>query len=307
MRLFFSLLAFLLSLSTSILFSAENNLLTNLELTITPTWANNSLAFMGELGSKNLRGNGTYGVYFSPCQRFKLSGEYLSQRLIYNFSSNSIKKWVSQYAVGAEYQYLISDNVFQSINLGGNYSHAFNHTNIFSMESLAGSNGYYGFLGTTLALWQCALLSGYADYDYVKYKEGDTDNPLAKGFGVSVNFVQRFAKDFTLKLLSEFRKPFNFYEGRFFWNHLFPHSGIECGLYANFTHGKKGLPNVLAGGFLLSISFGPTTATTCCKAIDQFSSPSPQRNCYSREYCNLANWTSEPAVYMPTVLNIEQE
>src|SRR5262245_59638287 len=71
----------------------------------------------GEFGYNSLRGSGTYGVYFTPCQRIKLSGEYLAQKLKYHFKAGDSKHWASQFALGGEYQFLLGSSVFQSIDL----------------------------------------------------------------------------------------------------------------------------------------------------------------------------------------------
>lgn len=87
-----------------------------------------AFSFMGEVGERNFRGSGTYGVNFTPCQRFKFSGEFLTQKLKYSFLSGDTKRWVSQYALGGQYQYQIQQDrkiPFQSIDAGISYAHAF--------------------------------------------------------------------------------------------------------------------------------------------------------------------------------------
>ncbi|NNM43174.1 MAG: hypothetical protein HKM07_02385 [Chlamydiae bacterium] len=92
---------------------------------------------------------------------------------------------------------------------------------------------------------------------------------------------------------------------------MFSTWGINCGLYGNFTEGKRGLPNVVAGGIQLGFSFGPK-AERCCRASNKATTSNgnkdtgPNRNqeCYSTAFCNLGNWVSTPAVYVPVVLAI---
>lgn len=115
-----------------------------------------AVSLLGEVGYRNYRGSGTYGVYFTPCQRFKITGEYLVQKLNYRFDDEHSRKWVSQYAIGAEYQFLLSHSTLQSIDIGTAYVHAFSHrlsdidsATLLPIERrIAGSDGALSFLGT---------------------------------------------------------------------------------------------------------------------------------------------------------------
>src|SRR5947209_834913 len=91
----------------SLIYASQNVLVPNVQINLTPTMGDyGAFSFMGELGEKNFRGSGTYGVNFTSCQRVKFSGEFLTQKLNYHFFPHREKKWTSQYAVGGEYQYL---------------------------------------------------------------------------------------------------------------------------------------------------------------------------------------------------------
>lgn len=265
-----------------------------------------AVAFMGEAGYRNIRGSGTYGVYFTPCQRFKITGEYLTQNLKYHFISGHEKKWVSQYAIGAEHQFLLSSSAFQSINLGAAYSHAFSHTlskkhptPLSTIERrIAGSNGVLSFLGTTLSLWNCAFLSAEVDYDWVHYHRKFESNRTTNGFGGTLGFVQQFAKDFSLNLGAEIRRPFNAYLGSLTWNRLFSSWGLSVGIFGNITDGKRGVRNIKTGGVQLGLSFGGK-GSKCCRPCELCTD-----SCYERAYCNALQWASTPAVYVPVVLAI---
>ncbi|MBS0627257.1 MAG: putative Ig domain-containing protein [Verrucomicrobia bacterium] len=278
---------------------SDNILMPNAEISITPAVGDfGAFSFLGELGAKNLRGSGTYGVFFTPCHKFKTTGEFLAQRLEYNFSSKHKTKWVSQYSVGGAYQYLLPKSIFQSADLGVSYSRAFGR-NISSTKALAGSDGAFGYIGSTISLWKCAFFSAAANYDYVKYHRHFKSPHLSNGFGGSMNLVQRLPRNFSLRLTSEFRRPFYFYEGRIDWNQQFRSFGINCGLYGNYTDGKSGLPNVTAGGVQLGFSFGGQNQK-CCRV-------SQSNDCYFKEFCDVKSWVSSPAVYQPIVLSITDE
>lgn len=195
MRSFF--ICFLLGIVTSICSleaATDNYLVPNAQLSITPQEIGDYGAFsaLGEVGERNFRGSGTYGVYLAPCHRLKVSGEYLAQRLRYHFENGDSKDWVSQYALGTEYQYLLPSSFFQSIDAGTSYSHAFNRKlgtkhpepNQTLKRRIAGSDGGFGYLGSTVRLWQCAFFSADVNYDYVKYHRIYQDHKLANGWAL---------------------------------------------------------------------------------------------------------------------------
>lgn len=266
-----------------------------------------AFAAFGEIGYKNYRGSGTYGVYFTPQQRFKVTGEWLTQKLKYHFKTGHHSKWVSQYAIGGEYQYLLCNSVFKSIELGSAYVHAFDYKlgkkQIDRFHSLsrriAGSDGALSFLGTTLRLWKSALLSASANYDWVSYHRKYKSDRLANGFGGSLGFVQQFAKDFSLSLGAQFREPFNSYLGSLNWNRIFSRWGIDLGIFGNITDGKEGVPDIKTIGLQLGISFGGK-GSKCLRCKTTNSDPSYD----SRAFCNVSQWVSTPAVYVPVVLSI---
>ena len=278
--------------------ASENILAPIVQLSLTPHPLGDfgAVSLLGELGARNFRGAGTYGVYFNPCSRLKLSGEFLTQDLSYQRSRHHSKEWVSQYAVGGEFEYLLSSSVFQSIDVGGYYSHAF-HKKINSHKQIAGSDGGYGYLGTTLNLWDCAFLSVDVNYDHVHYHRKFQSGLMAKGWGGSLAFVQLFNKGFSLGLDAELRRPFNLFGGRLNWSRSYASWGMDCGVFGNYTDGKKGVPNVTTVGIQIGFYFGPKS-TKCCRAVEKTSVD----RCYSDLFCDLAGWVKKPAVHLPVVL-----
>ena len=249
-----------------------------------------AISAYSEIAPRNFRGSGTYGVYFTSTQRFKVSGEYLAQNLDFHFSSGHHKKWVSQIAFGAEYQYLLDNDRFKSIELGTAYSHAFR-----SHHNLSGSNGSLSFLGTTARLWNCAFLSAAAEYDWVEFDRKHHHDKSSNGFGGSVDFVQQFGKEFSLNLEAQFREPFNSYQGLVNWNHRFCGFNLDIGVFGNLTNGHDGVRDIRTVGLQLGMTFGPR-AKNCGRCVEMSSSG---RNCYARQYCDVSQWVAKPAVYVP--------
>lgn len=286
----------------------HNNLLPNFQFFFNPALSEgtDAFSFMGELGTKNLRGNATYGRSFAKCQRFKLSAEYLAQKLKYHFIEHTREKWVSQVGFGGSYQYLFAHSPFVGIDADLAYSHAFNRhlgtrdaivhgQPVQERRRIAGSDAVLSYLGTTLQLWHCGFFSAGADYDWVDYHRISRKKRHVSGFGTSLGFKQQFGKSFHLALETEFRRPFNFYQTLFNWNRSYSGWALTCGIYGNYTHGKHDLPNVVAAGVQLGFTFGGKI-TRCCRSTSS--------DCRKRISCDLSNWVQEPAFYSPVVLAI---
>lgn len=76
-------------------------------------------------GLNEYRGNGTLGFNITPKQQIKITYEYLTQNLPFDYTSGTINQWVSQNAYGAAYRYLVSNNsILQAVELSGSYTQA---------------------------------------------------------------------------------------------------------------------------------------------------------------------------------------
>ena len=308
-----SFLIYMISCVSLISADQKNDLLPNLRFTAAPREVGNygAVAFLGEVGQQNLRGSGTYGLYLTKCQRVKVIAEGLTQDLSYHFRGKNRREWVSQYAVGGEYQFLIPGCWFQRIDLGGAYSHAFSrhprakpfNSNQTIKRHIAGSNGCYGFAGSTFELWCGAQLSASGNYDHVKFDRKFEHNKELKGWGGSVKFMQQFACDITLTLQADIRRAYNFYEATIGWKHFLSDWGINYGLYGNYTEGRKGVPNVTAAGFQVNFFWDDRTSRCC---IANSSCCCRSTSCYATP-CDPGNWVSTPAVYIPVVLAIRDQ
>ncbi len=290
----------------------QNNLLPNARLfltTATPS-GSDALGILGEAGPRNFRGNLTYGRAITPCQRIKLSGEFLAQRLKYDFLSGVGHRWIPQAGVGGAYQYVIDHSFFQSLDADVAYSHAFSRDlpektvfiggRAFSLKRrVAGSDGIFSYLGLSLGLWRCGYLFLGANYDRVLYHRVLENKTHAQGFGGSAEFKQQFAKEVHLSLEAQLRQPFFFYQALLNWTRRFSCWEIDCGLYGNYTKGRHHLPNVAAAGIQIGFKFGGRNFDCCCER-------EPVR-CRGELYCDLSNWIVRPAIYSPVVLAISDQ
>lgn len=295
---------FALSASTH----THNNLYPNLELSFTPQIGDHvALSVKGEFGDRNLRGDGTVGCWITPCQRLKVSGEFLAQRLKYHFFKDLPKRWVHQYSIGGEYQYIFNVPVLQSVEIGSLYAHAFkrhlktrtfvsNNVQTTVERRIAGSDGVLSFLGLTIEPWSCGFLSGAVEYDHVKYHRHLSSKKQASGFGGSVSFTQWIYEGLSLDLDAEFRRPFDFYKAALNWKQVFSWWVGNFGIYASYEQGKKHLPNVVAGGVHIDFDF-LSKRTKCCRN-------EKTKNCEINQYCDLTNWVAQSAAFVPVVLAI---
>lgn len=289
--------------------TSHNALMPNFRATLAPSNVGDfgAVAFMGEFGERNIRASGTYGRYFTSCQRFKITGEYLTQHLKYDFKDHDERKWVMQHAIGGEYQILLYDCWVQRIDLGASYSHACSHKlhskpiggARWLKRHIAGSDGGYGFIGTTSKLWCGAQLSLKGDYDYVKFHRKYESDKTINGVGLSTQFTQQFATNYALTLKADFRRVFNFYEASLNYHGLLNDCGINCGLFGNYTDGRNGIPDVATCGIALNFHWD-ACGRSCC------STDTCCGDCYASP-CDPCSWVSTPAVYMPVVLAIRDQ
>ncbi len=293
--------------------STSNNLFPILQLTVSPLPCFESCAYAlyGEIGNKNFRGGASIGAYISPSQRFKISGDYLAQNLKYNFYTGEQRAWDSQYSIGTEYQIIMPNWRFMSLDFGIACSHASDShlksirlTRRFELKRrISGSNNGYGFLGATSEVWCGGLLSAAFTYDYVRYHRHFEDKKRKIGVGGSVAFSQKFLSYFEFDAEAQFRAPYNYYMASLNWNPCwFDSFGMTVGLFGSYTRGKSGVAKVAAGGIQLSFSLG----SECCKSAwfnDLFSNEEE----YGSAYGDITAWTAKPAAYVPVVLTVRDE
>ncbi len=73
------------------------------------------------IGPNEHRANITLGTALTDKQQIKLTYEYLSQNLPFDFVTGTVNEWVSQNAFGAAYRYLFNYKLLHSFDLSGTY------------------------------------------------------------------------------------------------------------------------------------------------------------------------------------------
>lgn len=270
---------------------------------ITPCTA---ISAFGEIGRRNYRGNATFGFLLGESHAFKVSGEYLSQRLRYHFRTGNEAKWVDQWAVGGAYRYDLCCNYLSDIEFSGYYAHScgrnlksefFDGGRFEVFRHVAGARAFGFTLGTTLLPWSGASLTVDGDYDDVCYHRHFRHRKHITGFGGSFDFYQQMFCNFVLNLKGEFRRPFNYLKAALNWSDPCFFEGLTVGLFGTHTRGKSHLPSCTTAGIELNYVFGGTPWLRSCS------------NTCDVPCCNprLMQWVSTTAVYMPEVLAIADQ
>ena len=274
---------------------------------LSPCQENDCFAFslLGEAGVRNFRVNGTAGAWITEQSRFKLSAEYLVQKLSWNFSSGKTSQWVQQGAFGADWQWLIDCGCFQALDFQTQYSYApSKHLTPRECSDggsvhrrIAGGRAYGGSVGSVLLLSENSRLDVSVDYDYVTYRRKYNHDKKVSGLGASFAYIARLPCCLDFQLEAQFRRPFNYYETKLTWPQAFNSKGSALSLFAGWTRGKSRLPNAFAAGIELAYAFG----ADCCERASDACCP------LVWDPCDLNGWVRTPAVYMPEVLAIADE
>lgn len=276
-------------------------------------WDCCAYSLIGEVGNKNYRANGTFGIDLGNCGLGKVSAEFLRQRTKYNFSSGQTHHWRDQYAVGGGWSKRLNAFSFiRSIDFSGYWSSCPSHkmdpftcdSGVTLIRKIAGSTASEGVVGLSGCLWHTSYYQVRAIYDRVIYHRTQQPRLLVDGFGPGVTFYQELPWNFELEVEAEFRRPFTYYSGLLNWHEPCCLKGMLIGLFATHTQGKKGLPNSTCAGIQISYIFrGEGFGAEICGW--QFGCGN---DCRSYAYDpTLTNYVIKPAVYVPAIQAIANQ
>lgn len=274
-----------------------------------PIGYNISSSFGVEGGPRQYRGNATLGWILAENHRIKFTGEYLWQKINYNFYSGIAQQWVNQGAVGAGYQYMLLDGVINDLRLYGYYSHApsiglstfsgsFVNSNTtytyIDQRRIAGSNAAGFSPGFALHPWYGAQAVISANYDNVRYNTKYISTRHYSGFGGTLDFKQALPGNLQMNLLAASRTAFNNYQAGLNWNKTVESGLLTLGIIGGYNKGKHTLPNTSVISFNVGYAFDQSMAIDDNDRDYKLASP-------------LSTWVAEPAVRMPQVLAIADE
>lgn len=266
---------------------------------------NQAIAGFLQFGGLTFRANGTYGICFNEIHLCKVSVEFLSQKLGFQFNSGRTHRWVSQGAIGAMYRLPLCISWVNSIDVGFNYSNALSRTmqikivpdhEVFSKRRLAGSDAFGLSLISNFQPWESGIITGKLFYDYVRYRRHYERKVTTSGVGLGISWDQNVFNWFSFHLGADVRDPFIFYHASlrsplFYFS---PRSSFS--LFAEKIQGRHKSPSSSRIGIELEFAFGK--ARTCSGDVIELSPYPPS--------C-AAKYVATPAVYMPEVLVIKDE
>lgn len=295
------LAATLLSAFTSVeAHSTKRNDLPMARFVLTPDFGceEYGVSLLGEIGPRNYRGNGTVGFAWDNCSRIKIGGEYLADKLRYNFGRcDRERKWTHQWAVGAQYEYLLCCDCIESIAVGVDYSRAHTEklkdrefTESILGRRIAGSKYWDVYAGATIQPWECAHLFAAITFDDIRFdRHFHCHKRYHRGVGAEFVLTQDLDCNVDFTIHGAWRQPYREIGAYANWYNPCDCFGLGLGLFVDYVNGRNNVPNALLYGVQLSYSFG---LDDCCPTVCQ---PEP---CCGQ---SMKKWVSYPAVYRPIV------
>lgn len=290
-----------------------------------------AMVMLGEASPKNYRASSTFGFFPTAQHRFKFTGEGLVQKLDYRFSSGKVSRWNKQWAIGGDYQFILNNFWITSFDIFMSYNHAqstslsdvaclSSPTGISSVSrQLAGSRWFAAGAGFTFSPWHRSAMRVALSYDRIEYLKKFQRKHWEDGVGVEISFFQNLARFFDLNLKAELRYPYEYFEALLNWTSYLRGGYISVGVFGGFTSGKNGLPDENMYGIQVSYmlggnpvindsnpSYDPCSYDNACNRpiLTQDWTGTPR--CFEN-YCDLVQWTSIPAIYVPEVLVVKEQ
>jgi hypothetical protein len=272
----------------------------------------------GEAGAKNFRLGGTIGWNIGDNQRFKVTADYLWQRITYAFFAGDVDQWSQQGMIGAAYQYDLGDyRMKPQLDFNGFLSHSPSKTtgillglfvnpqgvtqNFTDNRRTTGSNGLGVSPGITFVPWLNGKMSAEVNYDKIFYdKNYFPTREDTNGFGGTLRLKQKMTDRIGLDLLAAFRQPFNNFAASLSWSTTPGYGFWIFGLFGEYTAGKRTLPTTYDAGISIDWMLDRRHETVTPSLKGELPVSQPIKDA-------LMEWTATPAVYLPQVLSITDE
>lgn len=221
-----------------------------------------AFSLFAEGGPKNYRVNGTMGWQIDFYNRIKASAELLRQRIDYSFFDGVKSPWVSQGAIGLDYQYdFHQDAPYNSlVSLSAYYSHApsqylgtgsgsylnsSSNTDFYTVNHrVAGANAAGFSPAVTIIPWEGTNATLALNYDSVRYDTVYRSRSADEsGFGGTLSVDQALTDDLNFGLSGAVRQPFTHYQANVSYNLNSPYGLWVLSLFGAYTYGKYPLPS----------------------------------------------------------------
>lgn len=272
----------------------------------------------GEAGAKNFRLAGTLGWNAGENHRFKVTGDYLWQRITYGFFSGDVDQWAQQGMISAAYQYdWGSYRLKPQLDLNAFLSHSPSKTtgiligtfinslgivqNFTDNRRTTGSNGLGVSPGITITPWSGGKVSAEINYDKIFYdKNFFPTREDTNGFGGTVRLKQAVTERVGLGLSAAIRQPFNNFAADLTWKTIPGYGYWVFGVFGEYTAGKRTLPTTYDAGISIDWMLDRRHEVIAPNLKGELPVSQPIKD-------ELMEWTSTPAVYLPQVLSITDE
>ncbi len=257
-------------------------------------------------GANEFRSNVTASYAFSDDHQLKLSYEYLTQNLPFDFASGSIDEWVSQHSLGATYQYILRHEIVHSLELSGYITRAqskdlssvsYNQQMVSANDFLYDMNyrriagGNENTFLTSLNLFPFAdkkttltLGVGYSQVGYDTQYENNDDGNSNNGVAYKVELTHILSPK--AKIETSVNATASAREHKIKLSHLLPNH-LEGTVIAAYTAGQVGLPDTS------SISVGLKFPAPDSYTLGGFS-----------DLQDFRAWVEKPVMYYNRVLAI---
>ncbi len=273
---------------------------------IKQSWA---IGLLGEYGLNQYRINGTLGHQLWENTQVKLTAEYLSQVLPFDFDSGNINQRVGQAAYGLQFQQNFHDPIFQDVNFGGYYSKAPNMalSNITFLNdglwytnarNIAGAQTEGADIGTDLQLLSSTAFGMKIFYDNATYNTefNTTPNQNVMGLGEAFTLEQILTDRMKLSFSGELRAIYDTYGAALAWAPQFAHRvGLTLSLSAQRFISSNSTPS--SDNYGIEISF---------LGDDKGKSPS-YALAGPAALSNISDFVKTPAIYEERVLAIAEQ
>ena len=267
------------------------------EISYTQIFYTSGLYFQLGYGEHEQRTNITLGHSFNPQNQIKITYEYLSQRLSFEFASGSVKEWVNQNAVGAAYRFLFPDQFLRSFEVNGYYIKA-NNRNLsdltyyqnnepyLNLRHIAGGTEETGTASISVAPFRNTLIKGGAGYSYLVYDTIYQDQRKHTTIAYNVAVEHLFTR-FT-KLSTNLTRSASEIDSRVRLSQIFP-GKIEAAVLGEYSKGQAGQPNSQTLSLILSYPVFPYVVPS----VENLQA--------------LKDWIQKPVVHANRVLAIVDE
>lgn len=240
-------------------------------LVVNPKYANilgptSALGLELAFGGNEFRLGATWAKLICCQHMLKLTAEYFSQNILFDFESGESTLWNEQHAFGANYSYLLHQKYFSSVDVGVYHAHARDesllplqsatHPDFILCRNAVGSNSYGINAGLTAKPWTWSQLKLDLFYDDISYRTTATTVPNRSGLGESFFFEQVLHPRFLIGLEASHRELFDRYSAKMSW--LIPVkqcARLELSLNGQYITGDLPQPHETRVGMMLSYNW----------------------------------------------------